>query len=62
MRPACFPAANTGKMPNAVASMQKSTKSPGYFARAFRGKSGTLLLHFRILDPAGKWFGTFSPD
>jgi hypothetical protein len=18
--------------------------------------------HFRILDPAGKWFGTFSPD
>jgi hypothetical protein len=34
-------------MPNAGALVQKSTKSPGYFARAFRGKSGTLLLHFR---------------
>jgi hypothetical protein len=37
----------TGKMPNTVAFVQKSTKSPGYFARAFRGKSETLLLHFR---------------
>jgi hypothetical protein len=33
--------------PDTVAFVQKSTKSPGDFARAFRGKSGTLLLHFR---------------
>jgi hypothetical protein len=26
-------------------------------------QSGVAFVpHFRILDPAGKWFGTFSPD
>jgi hypothetical protein len=38
---------STGILPNTVAFVQKSTQSPGDFARAFRGKSGTLLLHFR---------------
>jgi hypothetical protein len=42
-----FPAGNRAITPDTVASVQKSTESPGDFARAFRGKSVTLLLHFR---------------
>jgi hypothetical protein len=47
----CWSAAGTptcrGSTPNTVAFVQKSTESPGDSARALRGKSGTLLLHFR---------------
>jgi hypothetical protein len=42
-----FPAGNRAITPDTVASVQKSTKSPADFARALRGKSGTLLLDFR---------------
>jgi hypothetical protein len=32
-------------------------QTPGRWDAATPG-----AFHFRILDPAGKWFGTFSPD
>jgi hypothetical protein len=34
----------------------------GWNGRKYLHLRREIVRHFRILDPAGKWFGTFSPD